>query len=96
MTIRLLILSIVFLASACESKPAVDPNAPKTPAWEACIKSINTYADCKVDEVGQVDEGLKGRTEAQLKIKRNQAVVSEEKCTSVLAGLPSDDACVPK
>ena len=97
MTFRYSMLCIfVTFLFACETKPAVDPDAPKTPEWEACIADLASYADCKIDEAGQINEQLVTRTTNLMKIKRNQSVVSEEKCTSVLAKLPADDDCVPK
>ena len=89
------IVGISLLACACESKPAVDPNAPKTPEWEACIQKVESYAKCKIDEAGQIDEGIQRRVTKQMKVKQNQSVASEAICQKALTGLPGDDPCVP-
>ena len=94
--LRIGMVGVLLVSFGCETKPAVDPDAPKSAEWEACIADMKAYAECKTAEAGQIDSGIQKRIERQMTTKTNQSVVSEELCLKVLGKLPSDDRCVPK
>jgi hypothetical protein len=92
---RMLALAVVasFFVVACESKPAVDPNAPKSPEWQACVDDVNAYCDCKDDEAGQLDDATAARIKRSTKAARNKALISHERCEATWDTFDPSDPC---